>query len=83
VEESTQCGTTSHCNSCELRLAALESYIDDRVVFKEKVKRPFFKNDGQRIEKMLQFSTRLFIYNNEKFIIMIIDDVTNCQGKNN
>jgi len=77
IEEGKECGSTSHCSNCELRLAAMESYLNDRAVYKEKVKRPFFNGDNEKINKDLQFSTRLFLYNREKFVIMIIEDITN------
>ncbi len=76
IEEKKECGTTSMCSSCELRLAAMESYLDDIAVYKEHIQRPYFNYEGDKIDKDLQFSTRLFKYNNEKFIIMIVEDIT-------
>lgn len=76
VEENSDCGSTSRCGSCDLRISAMESYTNDVVIFKDKITRPFFKKTGEKVDKDLQFSTRLFVYNNEKFIIVIIEDIT-------
>lgn len=76
IEEGKECGKTSHCSKCELRLAALESYLSDVPVYKKHIQRPFFDYKNVKRNKELQFSTRLFIYNRNKFIIMIIEDIT-------
>ncbi|MDX8338535.1 hypothetical protein SLH46_05035 [Draconibacterium sp. IB214405] len=76
IEEAKDCGTTSKCCTCELRLAAFDSYINDTVVYKENITRPFFNNLGERVMKDLQFSTRNFYFRKEKYIILIINDVS-------
>jgi len=77
VEEQTECGNTNHCQFCELRLAAMDSYTNDKEIFKDKISRPFFNNNFKKVVKHLQFSTRLFYFNRfDKYIIMIIDDIT-------
>lgn len=74
VEEQKDCGTTSKCQFCELRESALISYMNDEVVISKRVKRPFFDYENNKIEKHLDFSTRLFEFKNEKYIIMLIED---------
>ena len=76
IEEQTQCGNSTHCNDCELRVSALESYLYGTNIYKDHIVRPFFNHKGEKIDKHLQFSTRQFIHKMEKYIIMIIDDVT-------
>lgn len=76
VEEMKRCGETSHCSTCDLRAAALISYYKNQPVFKEKVSREFYKIDGQKEWKHLQFSTRCFDFEKERYIIMIVDDIT-------
>lgn len=76
IEENKNCGDTSRCKECELRIAALTSYTEDKAIFKDHIVRPFFDNNGEKVEKHLQFSTRLFNYQDEKYIIMIVDDIT-------
>ncbi|MBN1117349.1 MAG: hypothetical protein JXA77_09110 [Bacteroidales bacterium] len=82
VEEMKDCGTTSHCSFCELRLAALTSYSEDKVVFKESIIKPFLNGEGEKVDKHLQFSTRLFRFKGERYILMIIDDITHLSTLN-
>jgi len=77
IEEAKNCGETSRCCNCELRLSAITSYMENRAVYKEFVERPFYRRSGEKIMKQLQFSTRVFTDKNEKYIIMIVEDISN------
>lgn len=76
IEEQKNCGETSRCNTCELKQATLTSYTNNEVVYKEHIIKPFFDLNNQKIDKHLQFSTRLFKFNYEKYVIMIIEDIS-------
>lgn len=76
IEEQKNCGETSKCCNCELRISALTSYMNNEIIFKNHITKPFFTNNNQKIDKHLQFSTRLFNFKREKYIIMIIDDIS-------
>lgn len=76
VEEAVDCGKTTMCDDCELRIAALHSYVSGEVVFKEHITKPFFTYTGEKVDKHLQFSTRLFVHEMEKYIILIVEDIT-------
>jgi nitrogen fixation/metabolism regulation signal transduction histidine kinase len=76
VEEMKECGQTSQCNDCELRLAAMDSYLNNVVVYKEHMSKKFMDNKNNKVDKHLQFSTRLFIHDREKYIMMLIEDIT-------
>lgn len=76
IEEKMECGKTSKCNDCELRVAALTSYMNSVAVFKEHIVKPFFTHDDMKVDKHLQFSTRLFQFQDEKYIILIIEDIS-------
>jgi hypothetical protein len=76
IEEQRDCGNTSECCKCELRISALTSYMNNEVIYKEHIVKPFFTHDNLKVEKHLQFSTRLFHYNREKYIIMIVEDIS-------
>ena len=78
IEEQANCGETSQCSDCELRVAALNSYLNNEVIFKEHIVKPFFTYENKKVNKHLQFSTRLFHHNKERHIIMIIEDLTKC-----
>lgn len=86
IEEQKICGTTTKCNTCELKKASLYSYLTNEPVFKEHITKPFFDYENNKVDKHLQFSTRVFKHNTDKHIIMIIDDITdfiNLRNKNN
>lgn len=76
IEENKACGSTSYCSQCELRMASLYSYIENKPVENKHLIKSFIDHNGIKSDKHLQFSTRLFIYNKEKYIVVIIDDIT-------
>ena len=76
IDEQKNCGETSRCSKCELRVAALTSYASNEPVFKERITRPFYNFENQKVDKHLQFSTRLFLFEGEKYIMLMIEDVT-------
>ncbi|MBN1144572.1 MAG: hypothetical protein JXA72_09110 [Bacteroidales bacterium] len=76
VTENKECGKTSKCRDCELRVAALTSYMNNETIYKEHIIKPFITIDNKKVNKHLQFSTRLFRFNDEKYIIMIIEDIS-------
>lgn len=81
IEEAKDCGKTTKCHDCELRISALKSYMNNQVVYKNHIVKPFLNYDNIRIEKHLQFSTRLFIFHKDKYIIMILEDITNLMNR--
>lgn len=76
IEEQKNCGETSRCLTCQLRIAALNSYLKNEVIYKQEITKPFFDHNNNKVDKHLQFSTRLFNFSGEKYIIMIIEDIT-------
>jgi sigma-B regulation protein RsbU (phosphoserine phosphatase) len=76
IDETSQCGTTSHCDTCDLRISALKSYTTEKEVFKEKISRPFYNHKGEKEMKHLQFSTRIFKHGKDVYIMMIVEDIT-------
>lgn len=76
IEEDSPCGSTSKCNNCEIRISALLSYVENKPVYNENLIKSFVDFDGNREDKHLQFSTRLFKYRDENYIVAIIDDIT-------
>ena len=81
VEEAKECGTTSHCKFCSLRLSALETYNDGIVVTNQLVEREFYTTNMTKKLKFLQFSTRIFNFNLERYILLIINDVSPLVNK--
>jgi hypothetical protein len=76
VEEEAECGTTSYCASCFLRDTALMSYSSGKPIFKQKLSRDFYTSKRRKELKHLQFSTRVFNFELERYILLIIDDIT-------
>lgn len=76
VEEEKECGTTTMCQFCSLRESALMSYTDNRNIFKQRLDREFYKKDFTKEMKHLQFSSRVFSFRGERYIVLIIDDIT-------
>jgi hypothetical protein len=76
VEEKKDCGKTSKCCDCELRISALNSYLNNEIIYKEHITKPFFDHNNKKVDKHLQFSTRLFMFKKEKYIVMIVEDIT-------
>jgi len=76
IEESKDCGTTSHCNTCELRLTAINTYMNDAPVYKQYISRPFYNTEMNRVQKHLQCSIKLFRFESEKYIVLLIEDIT-------
>lgn len=76
IDEAKNCGETSKCCNCDLRLAAMQSYLNNDVVYKEHIVRPFYTHEGVKVDKHLQFSTRIFPFNRDKYIVMIVEDIS-------
>lgn len=76
VDEEKECGTTSYCDYCLLREAALKTYISQETVFKQRFTRPFYTTKNKSEIKNLIFTTKIFDFNSEKYIMMIIDENT-------
>jgi sigma-B regulation protein RsbU (phosphoserine phosphatase) len=76
IKEDGTCGATSKCNTCQLRISALTSYVENKPIMNKSLTKPFVNYDGKIEIKHLIFSTRLFKFKKEKYIITIIDDIT-------
>lgn len=76
VESMLECGTTDHCKTCPIRVNALESYVRGTESYKQKLSRDFYTAKGEKILKHLQFSSVSFVYADEKYILVIIEDIT-------
>ena len=76
VDEEAECGSTSQCNSCLLRESSLLSYSTGKPVYRQTFSREFYTSNKTKELKHLQFSTRIFNFEQERYIIMIIDDIS-------
>ena len=83
IEESKDCGNTTQCNTCELRLSAINCYMNETPVYKQYVSRPFYDTDLKRVQKHLYCSIKLFKFDNEKYIVLLIEDITELMDLKN
>ncbi len=74
IDEQKDCGSTSRCKDCELRISAISSYIDNKVTPFTKIVRPFY---NEKINIKLQYSTRLFLFEGERYVMMVVESL-NC-----
>ncbi len=76
VEEMKECSTTSKCKECDLRVSTLESYVSKEPIYRKKMSRDFYKTDGSKELKHLQFSVLPFYFEKNYYIILIVEDIT-------
>jgi len=76
IEEMKKCGETSYCNKCDLRINSLQSYIEKKPIYRQKLSREFYKIDGNKEMKHLQFSVLPFYFLNDYYIIVLVEDIT-------
>jgi len=76
IDEMKDCGSTSHCSRCQFREAIIETYQSGKCVFKEPTVRYFFDKNGNKIKKHLQFSTHVFKFYKDKYVILLIEDIS-------
>jgi len=76
IEEQKECGETTMCNDCELRAAALKSFNTNENIYKEHIARPFYNTQNEKVIKHLQFSTHVVHYHKDKYVIMLIEDIS-------
>ena len=76
VESMEHCGESLKCVYCELREAALFSYVSKKGSTKKQLSREFYNNKGTKEMRHLQFLTRVFNFKGQWFILVIVDDIT-------
>ncbi len=76
VEEVKDCGKTEHCNYCILRLSALQAYASHKSIYNQKLFRDFYTSNNTKETKCLKFSVKPIYYENDYYLILIIDDVS-------
>lgn len=76
VEEEKECGTTSMCKFCSLRESALTSYSSSMNIYKQRLDREFYTTGLNKEMKHLEFSSRVFQYDRERYVVLIINDIT-------
>jgi len=75
IEEQKDCGNTSRCKDCELRVSAISSYVENTVTHFKQIERPFYNDKNEKINIKLQYSTRLFKFEGEKYVMMVIESL--------
>lgn len=75
IDQKKACGNTSNCSKCELRLSAINSYLENKPTYRKRVSKEIYFDDGFHKRVDLVYSTRLFIFRGEKYLLLLIDPV--------
>lgn len=73
IEERKECGNTTKCRTCEIRVSAITSYLENKFTSNKEIIRPFYNENNEKIYKKLRYSVRLFPFKGEKYIILLIE----------
>ena len=76
IEQQQECGEADQCCNCELRKAAILTYCEGVEFYKNRLQREFLRRDGTKVRKYLQFSTRRVRFNQDPYVLLIIEDLT-------
>jgi signal transduction histidine kinase len=80
LTEGTNCGTTTHCNKCNLRNSFIRSFATDEIT-REKITKSYFLK-GHLITKHIKYTTVPIRFENEEMLMIILDDVTELEERN-
>ena len=72
---------TQECCHCVLRKSAIMTYSEGVEYYKNRVQREFFMKNGKKVMKYFQFSTRRITFNQDLYVLLIIEDLTELVGK--
>lgn len=75
IEEKKECGKSTKCKNCEIRLSAISAYLENKVTTNKRIVRSFYNEKEEKEEKVLNYSTRILHFEGEKYVILIIDNV--------
>jgi two-component sensor histidine kinase len=75
IDESLDCGETSHCSLCALRRNILTSFTERVPVYRESLSRNFVIR-GRRVRKYFRFTTKYSVYREVEYVLVLVDDVT-------
>lgn len=71
VVEQVNCGDTSHCTVCTLRIDALEAYAKKKPIFNRTIVREFFKTDGSKENKTLTYTIKPIYFNDDYYLLVL------------
>jgi len=80
VEENKECGTTSYCNTCNLRKDIVKTMAEEVPTNRKKLNRDFY-TDNQKETKHFLYSTRYIQFDDEKYTLIIVDDNTELENQ--
>jgi signal transduction histidine kinase len=73
-----ECGTTKHCDTCDLRTSLLKSLLENIPVNKGVLNREFLIG-GQMVLKYFVYTTKLITVQGKKKVLVIVDDITELE----
>lgn len=77
-EEGVDCGTTTHCEDCDLRNSIIRSFTEKVPVFKHLLVREF-DICGRVLRKHFVFTTKYAGYRGQEYVLVLVDDVTQLE----
>ena len=75
IDESKECGKSSKCLTCEIRMSAVSSYLENKATMNKEIIRPFYNENNEKVDIHIRYSTRHFSFEGEKYIILLIENM--------
>ena len=82
IDEKKDCGNTSMCKLCDLRINSLIAYESHKSICNKSLSREFYTKDLKKVMRHFRYSTRSFLFEDEYYILVIINDITKLQQQN-
>lgn len=83
VDEEKNCGETSHCDQCILRLTALKAFSSHKNIYNQILEREFYLTKGKKERRKFRFSAKPLYHETNYYLIVILDDITFVDDKTN
>jgi len=73
IEEKKECGKTSKCCTCGMRIDSLESYATKKTIYRKSLIRSFYKVDGTKEKKHLIYSVKPLYFKGDYYLIVLVE----------
>ncbi|WP_282039000.1 hypothetical protein [Saccharicrinis aurantiacus] len=75
IDRHKGCGNNASCGNCELRLSAINSYLENKPTHRKRIAKEVYSDDRTTKQIELVYSTRTFVFRGEKYLLLLIDPV--------
>jgi len=73
IDQHKGCGNNVGCSNCGLRLSAINSYLENKPTHRQRISKEVYSDDGSTRQIDLVYSTRIFVFRGEKYLLLLID----------